>query len=735
MTHRGVSVVCTVLFLGIILSCTIFFGVSYVLDLDSDNAFFDVNDFDSRFYENDDIRSIVTFCDYTFFKKVNNENLIVGYDDFLFEIERDGYNFIEDFVGNLSFSENELDVITSNLQLRQKVYKDMGIEYVVAVIPNLQSVYSEKMPFFFNGGSERTRLVQLSEHIASNTDIMFVDATSIFKRIKNNYPVYNNTENTINPLGAYFLYKEIFRVLPQPYTEQAVLLENYIDGISLHLTKGRELAVLSGVDSIVMNRTLSIHSKIPYMYETVEEFGNASITHIRREYMDGYLDAPSIMIEYTNEWDKLQLTPYFSNTFSNVVYKRNYNYNSRVIKNNDVTCVIQIVRECELDSFLDSNIALSYNAGINETESEDTTATPLMLAKLDVDSKTLCIAGRAEEGSVLTIQGAGEKNKTMWLYGEQFILGFTLDDGAKENVNILATSAGKEASEPLTVTITNNPDAKSCDVVIGENSRLFSRTLLDRYTENEIYSSIELSSILKKHEDEQKAVQLRNKKDTEFIYLVVPSKINIYSSDVKGYKKSVVTKLTQFTDLFKNNADISVINLTDTMNNNKHLGPLYYQTASEWTELGAYLGYIKLAEHLKTDHPSVGIHKIEDYDIKRIYTDGGDYAVGLGLDPVAFSELVPVLSPRFAPLSRIVKYENKGYYSYESRCADRDLPTAIVLCDNYGEEIVNYIAESFSHLRILSVFQKEISDSILDEVSPDYIIKIFGEDNIDYFAK
>ena len=183
MTHRGVSVVSTVLFVGIILSCTIFFGVSYVLDFDSDSSFFDASNFDSQFYESDDIRSIVTFCDYTFFKKVNNENVIVGYDDFLFEIERDGYNFIEDFVGNLYFTENELDLITSNLQIRQKVYKDMGIEYVVAVIPNLQTIYAEKMPFFFNGGNERTRLVQLNEHISKNTDINLVDATSIFKRI------------------------------------------------------------------------------------------------------------------------------------------------------------------------------------------------------------------------------------------------------------------------------------------------------------------------------------------------------------------------------------------------------------------------------------------------------------------------------------------------------------------------------------------------------------------------
>ncbi len=735
MSRKGTSVVTAVLFIGIILSCTIFFGVSYVLDSDFEGHLFDAEKFDSDFFNNEDVRSIVTFCDYTFFKRVNNKNVIVGYDNFLFEIERNGYNFIEDHMGKLRFTENELDMIAKNLSLRQKVYSDMGIEYVIAVIPNSQTVYSEKIPFFFKKESEDSRFECMKEYLDLNTDVDILDVSAILNRIKDSYPVYNNTENTVNPLGAYFIYKEIFRALPSNYTENSILLENYIDKISLHWTDGRELAVLSDVGSIVKNRTLSISSEIPFMYDTYKEYENTETTKIKHEYRDEFAASPSVMIEYANEWDKLQLTPYFSNTFSTVVYKNNFNFNSRVIKNNGISAVIQIVRESELESFLDSNVTLSYNAGVNETVSDDVTASPLMLAKLNVDSKTLCIAGRAEEGSVLTIQGAGMKNKTMSLYGEQFILGITLRDGIEENINILAASGGKEASEPLTVAVTNDPNAPSKEIVIGENSRLFSRTLIERYVSDEKYSPVELSNMVSKHEKEQKDIQARNEKNTKFIYLAVPSKINIYSSDIDGYEKKGVSKLAQFADAFNNIKNIDVIDLTDFMIDNKHLGPLCYQTAPEWTELGAYLGYLKLAERIKRDYPAVEPHMIEDYDIRRIYVDGGEYAVKLGLDPVAFSELVPDFVPRFAPVSKLVAYEKDGFRTYQSHIGNTGLPSAVIICDSYGEGIVRFVAEHFEKLRVLNVFQKEISDNILSEISPDYIIKIFGEDNLDYFAK
>lgn len=724
-----------VLFLGIILSCTVFFVVSFFLDISENDSVSQPEKFDASFYENEDVKSIVTFFDYKIFRRVNNKNIIVGHDDFLFEVEKDGYNFIDDYTGKLGFTEDELEKIAENLMFRKKVFNDSGIEYVLAVIPNSQSVYGEKLPIFLKNKGKDTRFSLLKNYLLNNTDIKPVDITDILMRIKNNYPVYNNTENTINALGAYYLYKEIFRALPTSFTDDSSILSNYINGISVHNTDGRELAKLSGVQTIAKNRTLSIQPGIPYMYETYGTRDSAEITSILPEYRENFKVSPTVMIEYSNEWDRAQITPYFSNTFTTVVYKNNFNYNSRVIKNNSVSAVIQIVRESELESFLDDNVALTYNAGVIEAVHDDVSAAPLMLAKLDVDKNTVCIAGRAEEGSVLTIQGLPEKNKVMSIYGEQFIIGVPLKEGKEVEINIFASSDGKEASDPLEVTVSANPNAVPSGIVIGENSRLYSKSLIDRYMQNRLYSPLQLSAIVKAHEDEQQSIEQKNGKKTQFVYLVVPSKINVYPSDVAGYKKNGITELGQFAEAFKNSEKITVIDLTELMTGNKHLGPLCYQSAPGWTEVGAYLGYLGLMQYIKKDYPSVNIHKIEDYDIKRIYTDSGEYAVKLGLDPVTFSELVPVFTPDFSPRASLITYERNGFRSYSSHINDHSLPSAVVICDNYGEEIIDFIAEHFMDLKVLEVFQKEIDDETLKEISPDYVIKIFGEDNLDYFAK
>ena len=732
--RKETCVVTTVLFLGVILSCAIFFGVSYILDASILDESIDHQSFDRSFYENEDVNRIVTFLDYRLFGTLKTKNVIVGKNNFLFEVERDGYNFINDFMGNLSFSENELDVIHKNLNLRKSVYDQMNVEYLIVVIPNSQTVYDSNMPTYVGEKSKSTRLEQLEAYLKENTDINFIDLTSLLQRIKGSYPVYNNTANTINSLGAFYLYKEVFRSLPQNITKDSILIENYIDKISLHNTEGKELAKLSGVESFVKNRTLSIQTSVPRMYSVLDLNELIQATYIKSEYYDVVTSDTSIMIEYANEWDKLQVAPYFSNTFETVIYKRNYNFGSREIKNNNVSAVIQIVRECDLDSFLDSNVTLSYNAGINELGSPEITSAPLMLGKVDVDANTVCIAGRVEESSVLTVRSLGEESKSIAPYGERFLIAMDFDDLTEKKIELFAVAAGKETSESLEITASPNPSAKPTGIIVGNNSNLFSAELVNRYSENKLYNSLELSVITKKMlSDKAKVTNICNKK-TEVIYLVVPSKINVYSPDLNGYQQSKINKVKQLTNVAENLSGISVIDLSKTMVDNKHIGRLYNQMSSDWTALGAYLGYSTLINKISERYPLVNPNELEKYKINRTYVDGGVYVSALGLDPISFSELVPELIPIFESVVDKTVGDD-GSVLYRSKANDHTLPTAVVVCDTYGKDIVPLMAEHFLSLYVLPTHQKKISEKVLSELSPDYIINVFCEDNLDYFIK
>ena len=74
--RKETCVVTTVLFLGVILSCAIFFGVSYILDASILDESIDHQSFDRSFYENEDVNRIVTFLDYRLFGTLKTKNVI-----------------------------------------------------------------------------------------------------------------------------------------------------------------------------------------------------------------------------------------------------------------------------------------------------------------------------------------------------------------------------------------------------------------------------------------------------------------------------------------------------------------------------------------------------------------------------------------------------------------------------------------------------------------------------------
>ena len=78
-------------------------------------------DFSDRFeravYQNADTLSRIREHQFLLFRAISDQNVIVGEDDFLFEIEDSeyDYNYLEDHLGNVSFTDEEHRVLERHI--------------------------------------------------------------------------------------------------------------------------------------------------------------------------------------------------------------------------------------------------------------------------------------------------------------------------------------------------------------------------------------------------------------------------------------------------------------------------------------------------------------------------------------------------------------------------------------------------------------------------------------------
>ena len=89
-----------------------------------------------------------------------------------------------------------------------------------------------------------------------------------------------------------------------------------------------------------MRKNYTVLPNVSGVLQTIRDDANENST----EY--------SVIVECTNSWDRILLTPYFSNTFDRVLYRDRLTSDHYSVSGKDVDLVVQIIRESELASFL-----------------------------------------------------------------------------------------------------------------------------------------------------------------------------------------------------------------------------------------------------------------------------------------------------------------------------------------------------------------------------------------------
>ena len=357
-------VVCAV-FIGLLLTFSIFYLVGMAVDGESmlESACYDgtviegedpVSRFECAFYQNASSLAFVQEFQYRLFGVVNHHLVIAGDKDFLFEMAdaETGYNYIEDYTGNFCFTEEEMAAIHTELVRRQAGYAARDCEYYLVVLPNSQTMYSEYMPAYYGGISNRTRFAVLERYLIDHGFNGVININDELKAAKSDGLLYNNTENSLNALGLYHTYRAVCGCFSDSVMENIHPLER--DTLEFHhyQTAGKSIAQQAGLEDVVENHTVSLSGTTHLNYRFVNNHKAATTIKLPFYVASEASGSPELLLQFSNAWERLQIEPYFSNTFSKVTYQVGFEDDADIFAAADPKVVFQFIYENELSALL-----------------------------------------------------------------------------------------------------------------------------------------------------------------------------------------------------------------------------------------------------------------------------------------------------------------------------------------------------------------------------------------------
>lgn len=220
--HKSVIWITMFLFLTMAPTCIYFFLGQYV---DSENyenrnmasrPAFVLEDLESypgeyETYYNDNLpfrNQLIRFhnsIDYFVFEQSSSENVTIGKDGWLFFSESSS-NPIEQSLGCWHFTSEELQTIADNLMSAKSVLDSQGIEFVLFIAPNKESIYMDELPEYYAVKSDYTSTDQLVDYLRENTDIRVIYPKQDLLEAKEETPdivLYHKLDTHWNYAGGY----------------------------------------------------------------------------------------------------------------------------------------------------------------------------------------------------------------------------------------------------------------------------------------------------------------------------------------------------------------------------------------------------------------------------------------------------------------------------------------------------------------------------------------------------
>ncbi len=364
---RALGVIIIVLFVGILLSFLVNFGVSaYLGTTQQSDSYFDgaehpgivLSEFADAFYLSESVRQNIIHIDYYLFGRLHTNEVLLGSDRFLFPTydEENKYNYVADYLGELDLSSEELNGYYEGLKSITSAYAELGADCYFVIIPNSQTVYSEKMPDFMGKLSENTRLRSVSAYFARRGVTNYLDLTNALTEAKAHGELYNNTEDSLGSRGAYYAYLATLDILPDKAKTDIIPIELKEGDLVRHTTAGKELARKASLEDVIKNRTVSLSTDFVQKYQILLRYETYDLAFAKIEYKNELPTHPKLQFAFSSDWDRIIMIDYFSNTFGTTIYRNSLDFNGDAVRKNDPQYVIIFLHERDLGKLADGSM-------------------------------------------------------------------------------------------------------------------------------------------------------------------------------------------------------------------------------------------------------------------------------------------------------------------------------------------------------------------------------------------
>ncbi len=661
---------------------------------------------------------------YKYFGIFDSDTVQKGKNGFLFPRTRDGFDYEADRQGRYAYDEASLEKIKKTLEARADTYARFGTEYRLYIIPNVQTVYPEYLGEYDMSVTRASTLLSYLEQNGINAQMLDLSDYD------GEYPLYDNTQDNMNMLGAYEAYTRLAEGLPDSLKQRMAPLT--LEGIQIKTayTSGRGLTEDTYLSGLIRNYDVYFSTS---NFKESYTSGRLDTGELKTSLTDTTLsDITSVLVQIPSEKERELLLPFLSASFSNVVYSHGLGYDEELTGELLPDCVITVLREDELDRLLDGDDIRSFE----DTDSGEKTPKPRIIAKANKDRNTVLIFGSSESGAVVTGEGDGETSRCVCRDG-LFILQIEMYSFS-EQLKIKASTPGKKTSDAIYITVKRSVVSPSAQPVVYGGDMLYYSPALVEYKGEGLFTEKELEGAKVGAENFVKKLRQMTGKDTRLILLIAPDPVSVYGqSSTESIKNGMsdVTRAKQLSELFNGSDYVTAPYLADIMRENKDKGKLYYQTDTHWTELGAYFGYEALISEVGKYHKNVTPYPLNMLNIETVSSCGGDLAGYLGVADTVY-ENVPYLQKSFtshinemlSDTDTIGRAECTG--SFTTSVDGADLPSAYIMRDSYSAQLYPLLGEHFSCAYYEAMWNYTPSLDKIEQLSADYVIYIITERNI-----
>jgi hypothetical protein len=169
--------------------------------------------------------------------------------------------------------DHEIELWERHFEARRRQLSVRGIEYLLVIAPEKQSVYPSLLPWSMRLTAGKTRTDQLLEHLSGGSDVDVLDLRASLRAAvddeRMDHPVYHRTGTHWNEFGAFIAYREILLHLQPRFPS---LVPSPLTAFDVHQRIGptRGLASLLGIRGLLTEDYVDLTPHRPRVARSLE---------------------------------------------------------------------------------------------------------------------------------------------------------------------------------------------------------------------------------------------------------------------------------------------------------------------------------------------------------------------------------------------------------------------------------------------------------------------------------